>query len=190
MRKSNFFVVGAVIVFAVSLVFTPASGTAAEGGSQVSPPILDNLPPTWSRALPANLRFELVLNGAAVLDKETGLVWQQSPYNSLWTYQGARAECNLIDVGGRMGWHLPTVEQLTSLIDRTSTSGKMVPDGHPFGLIWGRYPYWTASPYPGAPWAAYQVNFVTGEVAGAPMYMEYHVWCVRGGQSHVGEPLY
>ena len=36
---------------------------------------LDEIPPTWSQKLPAAQRFVLVLDGAGVLDKETGLVW-------------------------------------------------------------------------------------------------------------------
>lgn len=35
--------------------------------------------PEWSQKLPAAIRFRLVLGNAAVLDKETNLVWEQSP---------------------------------------------------------------------------------------------------------------
>jgi hypothetical protein len=36
-------------------------------------------PPSWAATLPAAERFQLVLGGAAVLDRETGLVWDRSP---------------------------------------------------------------------------------------------------------------
>jgi len=183
MRKIDLSVIGAVITLAFSLIlFAPALGTA--NGPQGEPPILDNLPPTWSKLLPADQRFEVVLNGAGVLDKETGLVWQQSPWRSTWAWDAARAQCNSIEIGGRLGWHLPTVEQLTSLIDRTSDSGKMVPVGHPFGTVYGHYPYWTATPYPGAPGFALMVDFVEGTTSGAALDNMYHIWCVRGGQSY------
>ena len=36
--------------------------------------------PTWHQILPAADRFKLVMNSnAAVLDRETGLVWEKSP---------------------------------------------------------------------------------------------------------------
>ena len=41
------------------------------------------VPRAWSQKLPASARFQLVLDNAAVLDKETGLVWEKSPgYNN------------------------------------------------------------------------------------------------------------
>ena len=40
---------------------------------------LDEIPPAWSQKLSAAQRFVLVLDGEAVLDKETGLVWEKSP---------------------------------------------------------------------------------------------------------------
>ena len=41
---------------------------------------LEELQPSWSKKITdASKRFETVLDGAAVLDKETGLVWEASP---------------------------------------------------------------------------------------------------------------
>ena len=36
---------------------------------------LDNIPPNWSKKIPGPERFTVVMDGEAVLDKETGLVW-------------------------------------------------------------------------------------------------------------------
>ena len=35
--------------------------------------------PTWHQILPAAQRFVMVMNNQAVLDRETGLVWEKSP---------------------------------------------------------------------------------------------------------------
>src|SRR5687768_10756564 len=40
---------------------------------------VNRLPPAWSEILPPATRFSLVLNNAAVLDRETGLVWERAP---------------------------------------------------------------------------------------------------------------
>lgn len=79
--------------------------------------------PSWHQILPAAERFVLVMNNnEAVLDKETGLVWEKSPSTSTHFWNSAIYLCASLDVGGRKGWHLPTVEQLASLVD-TSVSG-------------------------------------------------------------------
>lgn len=39
----------------------------------------DGIPPSWHKIIPAAQRFVLVMGGAAVLDKETGLVWEKVP---------------------------------------------------------------------------------------------------------------
>src|SRR5882762_4645365 len=55
---------------------------------------LNRIPPAWSQALPAAVRFVRVLGGVAELDTETGLVWEQSPSSSQFTWLNAQIHCN------------------------------------------------------------------------------------------------
>jgi hypothetical protein len=57
----------------------------------------EDLPLSWSHDLPDDERFELVLDEAAVLDKETGLVWERSPSTVLQTWP--QAQPTSIDLG-------------------------------------------------------------------------------------------
>ncbi len=178
--------VAAIVIAVTSVITFPGIGIAAEPNAP-APLILDKIPPTWSQKLPGDQRFEVVLDGEGVLDKETGLVWQQSPNNSQWTWAGAIAHCSYFYTGGRYGWHLPTVEQLTSLIDRSVDTPLKLPAGHPFGQVEVSvdFGYWTASTYPGAPDFAFEVVFSTADFGGADKGTnDRYVWCVRGGQSY------
>jgi len=76
--------------------------------------------PTWDKVINKPSRFKVLakFNAEAVLDKETGLVWEKSPSTALvadWGvfYTGAVHVCYRKAVGGRMGWRLPTAEELT-----------------------------------------------------------------------------
>ncbi len=60
-------------------------GTAVNGSGE--PAATTQTQPAWDQDLPANERFKLVLGGEAVLDKETGLVWEQSPLTT--THNGS-----------------------------------------------------------------------------------------------------
>jgi hypothetical protein len=173
--------VGATVVMAVLLAIAlPEMGHA---GQPPSPPILDKLPPTWSQKIPGDQRFEVVLDGEAALDKETGLVWQLSTDPSDYTWQFSHDVCYDVDTGGRTGWQLPTIEQMMSLIDRNGDES-FLPAGHPFDEV--RFPgrYWTATPSPSQQDYAYYVDFNFGAFAENIYGFHFHVWCVRGGQSN------
>lgn len=75
------------------------------------------VPRAWSQKLPASARFQLVLDNDAVLDKETGLVWEKSPDTTTRHWANATIYAYQKTVGGRKGWRLPTVEELASLVD-------------------------------------------------------------------------
>lgn len=186
-----------MIVFVVGIFITPVIGIAGDlepsGAPAPTMKTLDQIPPTWSQKLPAAQRFELVLDGAAVLDKETGLVWEKSPPNSLGMWGFAETQCRTLVLGGRMGWHLPTVEQLTSLVEVIG-SGLQLPSGHPFdtdctsGGCVRADNYWTQTTARGSTQGyAYTVNLGNGisYVRNLTTDSYYH-WCVRGGQTFDG----
>ena len=95
--------------------------------------------PTWHQILPSAERFELVMGYnaggvmlyPAVLDKETGLVWQRDTDNTPKTWFEAWVYCYQLTLGARKGWRLPTIEELSTLVD-PSQSNPALPLGHPF----------------------------------------------------------
>lgn len=149
----------------------------------------DKYPPSWYQVVPAEKRFVLVMNDEAVLDKETGLVWQRTPgvYKTNW-YSAIDVLVNKI-IGGRKGWRLPTYEELASLVD-PSQYNPALPPGHPFIDV--QYAdadyYWSATSCTGTDRtgtetaAARGVEFKQGYV----IYCNKNnsvpglTWCVRG----------
>jgi len=182
-RKTIF--TGAVVVAITVLllsVMIEAGNLEPSGAPAPTMKTLDEIPPTWSQILPASERFELVLGGAGVLDKETGLVWEQSPSTATYTWPSAMNICYSLTKGNRKGWHLPTVAQLSSLID-TTLSDPAIPTGHPFSNVQVNA-YWSATTSNIAT-AAWTIHFLNGSMAGYDKAgYSFHGWCVRGGQSH------
>jgi hypothetical protein len=82
---------------------------------------------SWSRRInDATERFEVLkkFKNEAVLDRETQLVWERAPQDPflLGIFSVAVEHCYARIVDGRMGWRLPTVEELTSLLVETPTT--------------------------------------------------------------------
>jgi hypothetical protein len=71
-------------------------------------------------------------NSEAVLDRETGLVWDRAPDAVARDWFRAARDCLNLSKGGRRGWRLPTAAELASLVDPTVTAAPVLPAGHPF----------------------------------------------------------
>jgi hypothetical protein len=135
--------------------------------------------PSWDQTLPSNTRFIVLSNmgGTAVLDRETGLVWERSPDATVRNWQDAQVQCINSNLGGRGGWKLPSIQELRSLIDPTR-SNPALPAGHPFTNV-GSF-YWSASAFSGTT-SAWAVAFGIGDAFGLDKSESPFVWCVRGG---------
>lgn len=152
-------------------------------------------PPAWSNILKAKERFELVLNNEAVLDKETGLVWERNPDPTRRTWYEDVVACTKKVVGDRMGWRLPTVEELASLIDPTQRDPSL-PPGHPFvGVGNVYYTMTTTADAELGTGSGYNKAWAVGFYAGyfGPTQppgktIEIPAWCVRGGHGYGGFP--
>ncbi|MFQ5964135.1 MAG: DUF1566 domain-containing protein [Candidatus Scalinduaceae bacterium] len=123
------------------------------------------------------------MNGEAVLDHETCLVWEQSPDTTVRTWTSALTHCFQSEVGGRGGWRLPTIEELASLKDTVNTNPAL-PSGHPFDTNAVQSFYWSSTTDAGFTAQAWDVHFFNGSVGSDNKTINWHVWCVRGGQGH------
>ena len=70
-------------------------------------------------AAPSDGRFSLVMDGAAVKDNQTGLIWEQEPDREHDVWSRSNERCAAKEVGGQKGWRGPSVEELKTLIDPT-----------------------------------------------------------------------
>jgi hypothetical protein len=57
----------------------------------------------------------------------------------------AQSHCNTLKTGGRLGWRLPTLQELASLVDPSVPfPGPTRPAGHPFSNVQSGN-YWSAT---------------------------------------------
>ena len=139
----------------------------------------------WDQVINGTKRFAVLLrfNNEAVLDNETELVWEQAPSTTTTSWASARSSCANSQVGDRMGWRLPTFQELASLIDPTVTSdlnNPALPPNHPFTGIAGTA-YWTHSTHVLNDDFAWHVNFGIKDLSVSIKTASLYVWCVRGG---------
>lgn len=155
----------------------------------VSPAFAGHGPDQWAHKGP---RFQVLVQfgGTAVLDRETGLVWEKSPNLGAFTWLpspvgggssgGAHDHCNRLVLGERMGWRVPTIQELTSLLDQ-SVPG-FVPHltpGHPFAPLWSIGEHiWSATTDANNAGQAWTMELL-GSLSKDNKSTLSHVWCVR-----------
>lgn len=149
--------------------------------------------PSWDQTLPASTRFIVLsnMNGEAILDRETGLVWEKAPDTTYRTWEAARRYCVNKTVGNRKGWRLPTVDELATLYNTAGTGSVGGEPGNPFISVSNS---WTSTIYVdnlgsadlGGFAVAYIVSFTIGGNDGAfPQNTAgtFQAWCVRGASA-------
>jgi hypothetical protein len=183
-------IIGLVMFIAVMSVTLIATEMLRAGQLTPSAPpgstmkSLDQIPGSWSQKIPnAADRFVLVLDGAGVLDKETGLVWLKSPDTVKRTWQDANDYCTCLTAGGRRGWRLPTRDELLSIFDFDVSAAPALPAGHPFNNIPQTCLFWSSTSDTcawGVP-AAWVVRCATGcPFCDDKTHSDWYTWPVRG----------
>ena len=156
---------------------------------------------SWGAIVDVGQRYQALQNfgGAAVLDRETGLIWEQCPTTAEYVWMNLSAagaevdavsSCSLRDVGGRAGWRLPTFEELLSLGDPGNSP--FLPNTSPFCSTAsappspaGPFTYWTSTTDVKSSEFALTVSASSsGSGSGRKTAATHRVWCVRGGVSH------
>jgi hypothetical protein len=122
-------------------------------------------------------RFVVAFPGA-VLDKHTGLVWEEMPDTTLRTWADATRYCVTKTVGGTIGWRLPSMEELKSVQDPSMTP-PFVP-ATVFPNVQSTT-YWSVSTSAKAPIGVSFVHVVNDRVSGGMKSDLFPAWCVRGG---------
>ena len=169
----------------------PPLGVNPDGPTMKS---LNEVPPNWHQTLRTTQhgdlfgittpcdseRFRCVLplgtDGAAVLDLETGLVWQRSPSPILYRWGSAADACYANATGLRLGWRLPRVEELATLSDPAAAFALF--EGSPIAI--GATPsFWTTTPDAADVDKAYFQFFGALPPATADKTLLMRVWCVR-----------
>ena len=145
---------------------------------------LDDVPGSWNRMLDAtggcsSERFDCVLaNEAAVLDRETGLVWERAKQLDTMDWDTAIRFCHERQVGDRTGWRLPSVSELLSLLDVDSTDG--LPEGHPFTIEGEVDTFWSSTRNTASVGRSMRVDLGDASVVDDLIDTAHRPWCVRG----------
>ncbi len=156
--------------------------------------------PAWDQIIPNSTRFISLSNmlGTAILDRETGLVWQTFPSTMPSNWYAATTSCQNYSAGGgglgeqrRYGWRLPKLDELMSLMD--DTQNPTIPNGNLenepgeiFNGVQKAY-YWTSTDsvidanwvmvvYLGRPFLSGGPFSISSPKTSATVY----TWCVRG----------
>ncbi|PID58826.1 hypothetical protein CSB45_02165 [candidate division KSB3 bacterium] len=117
--------------------------------------------------------------GDVVLDRATGLIWQQSGSSERLSYAQAAdyvEGLNAVNWGGFADWRLPTIPELLSLLDpERSSSGLYIDPIFDVRQLW----CWSADRVAASSGSAWGVNFSGGGVHWG--YFQYggYVRCVR-----------
>lgn len=179
-------------VFTIGIVLSLSHLGPAQATDPIDPATQPHLK-SWSNVIPTAKRFVVLadFNNEAVLDRETGLVWERAPDPTprpwgpgIGSSFDATSYCVNKVVGGTAGWRLPSVVELKSLQD-PSLPSPFVPL-NVFTVVPTALAYWTATTSVVEPVAAWFVRFLDGLVSTTNKTNQVPAWCVRGSMNADG----
>ena len=135
----------------------------------------------WDTEHPSASRFVTAFPGA-VLDKNTGLVWEQAPDATDRIWASATSYCVQKNVGGTVGWRLPSVVELKSVQDGSPGAVAPFVPASVFTGVQSIF-YWSATTVADNPSFAWSVFFLGDVVAVSGKSSTFPAWCVRGGMN-------
>lgn len=149
-----------VSLLAVAVVSTATSAQTTANGPYYATP-------SWDMTLPAATRFVILsnFNNEAVLDRETGLVWQRSPQSLSGggqqnSFNDAVRVCSGANTGGRYGWRVPRFDELRTIFDPASTTAPTLFAGFPqVNFPTSFMSIWTSTPVSGSSGSHYVAGF-------------------------------
>jgi hypothetical protein len=186
MKRRRFLTVTMAALVLGGMLVAGCGSADSPAGAQGVPADLPGVIQNRDKALPAAQRFVILpaFNSDAVLDKETGLVWEKSPQTTSARWSVARRTCIEKNVGGQKGWRLPSLLELRSLVDPSvAPPGPTLPPGHPFLAVQSAV-YWSETRVDEDPRGSWGVHFGLG--GGATFINWAHsiqFWCVRDGMN-------
>jgi hypothetical protein len=128
-----------------------------------------------------NLHSYTDLGNGVIRDNVTGLMWQKDTAPGTYTWDQANTYCENLTLGGYSDWRLPTIKELSFLVDSSipypgpTINTAYFPNTQAF-YCWSST---TSAYYPSYAWV---VNFGYGGVYGDHKSNVYYVRAVRGGQ--------
>jgi len=125
-------------------------------------------------------RFQKIKNGQVIIDRATGLMWQQAGSSESMRYKAAQQyvkRLNSDNFTGYNDWRLPTADELTSLITQTKQNGGLY-----ISSVFDNKQRWCWSSDRGSSGLAWVVYFYYGGVNLNGLSSNFYVRVVRAGQ--------
>jgi len=190
MRHETSVLLGLAVI-TLTLAVTPAHAQTTAAGPYLATP-------AWDQKLQCDTlascpRFIVLANwnSDAVLDRETGLVWERTPGAGTRSRFNAVIYCQERKTGGRMGWRLPKAEELFTVIEPSAIPNPLatsippvpaLPAGHPFVNAGATF---MSGSVLGAPFTATDGGFISVSIelgiiqTFSSNFTGYRTWCVR-----------
>jgi hypothetical protein len=117
-------------------------------------------------------------HGEIQIDRTTAFMWQDVPENRgvVLTWDEAKGECELLDLGGYDDWWLPSESELATIVDTSRPIGRKIKKGFTY---YKGAAYWTSSTYAWNAPHAWVIDFSSGSSYTLEKSRRRFVRCVR-----------